>query len=138
MTKNLNLNENFCEDLFWDQNLTWYNASNGPKFTKCFKNVIVVFPIGLFWLILIPWAFWIFPKNSRPKKSLSWNFLMKQLFTVGIIALYIVDLADKFNQLYTLNGSDILYYVICISTMVMTMIVLALGKFVHRGLEMEK
>ena len=62
---------------------------------------------------------------------------MKQLFTVGIIALYIVDLADKFNQLYTLNGSDILYYVICISTMVMTMIVLTLGKFVHYGLEEE-
>ena len=129
MTKNLNnLNENFCEDLFWDQNLTWYNASNGPKFTKCFKNVVVVFPIGFFWLILIPWSFWIFPKNSRPKKSLSWNFLTKQLFTVGIIALYIVDLADKFNQLYTLNGSDILYYVISISTMVMAMIVLTIGK----------
>ena len=63
---------------------------------------------------------------------------MKQSFTVGIIALYIVDLADKFNQLYTLNGSDILYYVISISTMVMTMIVLTLGKFVHQGLEMEK
>ena len=128
MFKYFNLSENFCQDTFWDQNLTWYNASNGPKFTKCFKNIVVVGPVGFFWLILIPWAFWIFPKNSRPKKALSWNFLLKQFLTVGIIALQNVDLAEKFNQFSTLNGSDLLYYVISISTMVMTMIVLTIGK----------
>ena len=59
------------------------------------------------------------------KKKLSWNFIIKQLLTIGLIAINIVDLYyNKLNQSIILIGSDILYYAMNLSTMLLSMIVL--------------
>ena len=70
------------------------------------------------------------------KKLLSWNYIIKQLLNIALISLFIVDLYDKLNQSINMNGSDLLYYSMNISTIIISMLVLTMEwlKQVHTSL----
>ncbi|XP_071638104.1 multidrug resistance-associated protein 1 isoform X1 [Temnothorax longispinosus] len=82
--------DQFCGTKFWDANLTWY--TNNPDLTECFQKTILVWvPCIFLWAFSAMEAYY-FLNSKRRNVPYTWLFISKQVLTVGLILLSIVDL----------------------------------------------
>ncbi|XP_071568157.1 multidrug resistance-associated protein 1 isoform X4 [Temnothorax nylanderi] len=73
-----------------DANLTWY--TNNPDLTECFQKTILVWvPCIFLWAFSAMEAYY-FLNSKRRNVPYTWLFISKQVLTVGLILLSIVDL----------------------------------------------
>ncbi|XP_011882151.1 PREDICTED: multidrug resistance-associated protein 1 isoform X4 [Vollenhovia emeryi] len=82
--------DQFCGTKFWDANLTWY--TNDPDLTECFQKTILVWvPCIFLWAFSAMEAYYLL-NSKRRNVPYTWLFISKQVLTVGLILLSIVDL----------------------------------------------
>ncbi|KAL0104454.1 hypothetical protein PUN28_017289 [Cardiocondyla obscurior] len=82
--------DQFCGTKFWDANLTWY--TNDPDLTECFQKTILVWvPCIFLWTFSAMEAYYILNSKTR-NIPYTWLFISKQVLTIGLILLSIIDL----------------------------------------------
>ncbi|XP_011343424.1 multidrug resistance-associated protein 1 isoform X3 [Ooceraea biroi] len=82
--------DQFCGTKFWDDNITWH--TNNPDLTECFQKTILVWvPCIFLWVFSTMEAYYLL-NSKRRNVPHTWLFISKQVLTVGLILLSIVDL----------------------------------------------
>eukprot|EP00095_Tigriopus_kingsejongensis_P010546 maker-scaffold349_size200065-snap-gene-1.33 protein:Tk10546 transcript:maker-scaffold349_size200065-snap-gene-1.33-mRNA-1 annotation:"multidrug resistance-associated protein 1 isoform x1" len=81
----------FCDDPFWDANLTWYTSQ--PDFTTCFHQTVLVYIPTVFLILCSPVEIYFQVFRSR-EKSIPWTILnISKLATNSLLVLLtLVDL----------------------------------------------
>ncbi|XP_011699220.1 PREDICTED: multidrug resistance-associated protein 1 isoform X8 [Wasmannia auropunctata] len=88
--------DQFCGTKFWDANLTWY--TNEPDLTECFQKTILVWvPCIFLWAFSAMEAYYLL-NSKRRNVPYTWLFISKQVLTVGLILLSIVDLGVAIHE----------------------------------------
>ncbi|XP_011636992.1 multidrug resistance-associated protein 1 isoform X1 [Pogonomyrmex barbatus] len=88
--------DQFCGTKFWDANLTWYTDT--PDLTECFqKTVLVWIPCGFLWMFSVIEGYY-FLNSKRRNVPYTWLFISKQVLTIGLILLCIVDLGVAIHE----------------------------------------
>ncbi|XP_018340398.1 PREDICTED: multidrug resistance-associated protein 1 isoform X2 [Trachymyrmex septentrionalis] len=88
--------DQFCGTKFWDANLTWY--TNDPDLTECFQKTILVWvPCIFLWIFSAMEAYYLL-NSKRRNVPYTWLFISKQVLTVGLILLSIVDLGVAIHE----------------------------------------
>ncbi|XP_018359853.1 PREDICTED: multidrug resistance-associated protein 1 isoform X2 [Trachymyrmex cornetzi] len=88
--------DQFCGTKFWDANLTWY--TNDPDLTECFQKTILVWvPCIFLWTFSAMEAYYLL-NSKRRNVPYTWLFISKQVLTVGLILLSIVDLGMAIHE----------------------------------------
>ncbi|XP_018309824.1 multidrug resistance-associated protein 1 isoform X2 [Mycetomoellerius zeteki] len=88
--------DQFCGTKFWDANLTWY--TNNPDLTECFQKTILVWvPCIFLWTFSAMEAYYLL-NSKRRNVPYTWLFISKQVLTVGLILLSIVDLGVAIHE----------------------------------------
>ncbi|KYN22520.1 Multidrug resistance-associated protein 1, partial [Trachymyrmex cornetzi] len=79
-----------------DANLTWY--TNDPDLTECFQKTILVWvPCIFLWTFSAMEAYYLL-NSKRRNVPYTWLFISKQVLTVGLILLSIVDLGMAIHE----------------------------------------
>ncbi|XP_072760188.1 multidrug resistance-associated protein 1 isoform X7 [Anoplolepis gracilipes] len=82
--------DEFCGTKFWDANLTWY--TNDPDLTECFQRTILIWiPCVFLWVFSVMEAFYLI-NSKRRNVPYTWLFISKQVLTVALIILSIVEI----------------------------------------------
>ncbi|CAL1682835.1 unnamed protein product [Lasius platythorax] len=82
--------DEFCGTKFWDANLTWY--TNNPDLTECFQKTILVWvPCVFLWVFSVMEAYYLI-NSKRRNVPYTWLFISKQVLTVALIILSIVEI----------------------------------------------
>ncbi|XP_025986920.1 multidrug resistance-associated protein 1 isoform X7 [Solenopsis invicta] len=88
--------DQFCGTKFWDANLTWY--TDNPDLTVCFQKTILVWvPCIFLWTFSAMEAYYLL-NSKRRNVPYTWLFISKQVLTVGLILLSIVDLGVAIHE----------------------------------------
>lgn len=88
--------DQFCGTKFWDANLTWY--TNDPDLTECFQKTILVWvPCIFLWTFSAMEAYYLL-NSKRRNVPYTWLFIFKQVLTIGLILLSIVDLGMAIHE----------------------------------------
>ncbi|KAL6447242.1 hypothetical protein ACFW04_001485 [Cataglyphis niger] len=97
--------DEFCGTKFWDANLTWY--TNDPDLTECFQKTILVWvPCVFLWVFSVMEAYYLI-NSKRRNVPYTWLFISKQVLTVVLIILSIVEILLAINA----NGHRKVYNV---------------------------
>ncbi|XP_029673301.1 multidrug resistance-associated protein 1 isoform X1 [Formica exsecta] len=87
--------DEFCGTKFWDANLTWY--TNDPDLTECFQKTILVWvPCVFLWVFSVMEAYYLI-NSKRRNVPYTWLFISKQVLTVALIILSIVEILLAMN-----------------------------------------
>ncbi|XP_012540485.1 multidrug resistance-associated protein 1 isoform X3 [Monomorium pharaonis] len=88
--------DQFCGTKFWDANLTW--NTNDPDLTECFQKTILIWvPCIFLWTFSAMEVYYILNSKKR-NVPYTWLFISKQVLTVGLILLSIVDLGVAIHE----------------------------------------
>ncbi|XP_067207174.1 multidrug resistance-associated protein 1 isoform X3 [Linepithema humile] len=88
--------DQFCGTTFWDANLTWY--TNDPDLTECFQKTILIWtPCVFLWVFSAMEAYYLL-NSKRRNVPYTWLFISKQVLTIGLILLSIVDLGVAIHE----------------------------------------
>ncbi|XP_019701146.1 multidrug resistance-associated protein 1 isoform X1 [Harpegnathos saltator] len=98
--------DQFCGTEFWDANLTWY--TNNPDVTVCFEKTILIWvPCIFLWIFSSMEAYYIL-HSKRRNVPYTWLFIIKQVLTIALIILSIVDLGmaiyeSTYREVYSVD-----------------------------------
>lgn len=98
--------------LFKDTNLTWY--TNKPDLTECFQKTILVWvPCIFLWIFSTMEAYYLL-NSKRRNIPCTWLFISKQVLTIGLIILCIIDLGTTIYKSTYEEVYNVDYYTPCI------------------------
>ncbi|XP_014486459.1 PREDICTED: multidrug resistance-associated protein 1 isoform X2 [Dinoponera quadriceps] len=93
---------------FWNASLTW-NTTN-PDLTECFEKTILVWvPCAFLWVFSSMEVYYIL-HSKRRNVPYTWLFITKQVLTIALILLSIVDLGMAIHESSSSEVSSVEYY----------------------------
>lgn len=94
--------------MFQDANLTWY--TNNPDLTVCFEKTILIWvPCAFLWVFSLMEAYYIL-HSKRRNVPYTWLFIIKQVLTIALILLSIVDLGMAIHESTSREVYSVDYY----------------------------
>ncbi|XP_032672071.1 multidrug resistance-associated protein 1 isoform X3 [Odontomachus brunneus] len=100
--------DQFCGTKFWDANLTWY--TDNPDLTICFEKTILLWvPCAFLWVFSSMEAYYIL-HSKRRNVPYTWLFIIKQVLTIVLILLSIVDLGMAIYESTSREVYSVDYY----------------------------
>ncbi|CAK9795197.1 Multidrug resistance-associated protein 1 [Anthophora quadrimaculata] len=94
--ENRTMMDQFCGTKFWDKDLMW--NTDDPDVTECFQKTVLVWaPCAFLWLFCGIEIYYVL--NSKRKNiPYTWLFISKQVLTVVLILLSIIDLGKAIHN----------------------------------------
>ncbi|CAK9830188.1 Multidrug resistance-associated protein 1 [Anthophora retusa] len=94
--ENQTMMDQFCGTKFWDKDLMW--NTDDPDVTECFQKTVLVWAPCVFLWLFCGIEIYYFVNSKRKNIPYTWLFIFKQVLTVVLILLSIIDLGKAIHN----------------------------------------